>query len=357
MSKWSNLIIRGDCRDAMMMLRDLLREQIRLVYIDPPFFSGTDYTLRQRADGGHQHAAVVREVPTYSDRWPGGLKEYLAFMRTTAERLHPLLRSDGSVWVHLDWHVSHYVKVMLDEVFGYNNFMNEIVWRRTNSPKAQSLALGSQHDVILVYAVDASKFRLRPVYREHDEHSLRPYSYRDERGRFRLIEIEAQGIQRSEDRPQFEWHGRTAPYLYNRETLDEWWEKGLIYRSKNGRYSKKQYLSDVPGVPVSDLWLDIPPVQGSSVEYTGFLTQKPKALLRRIIECATDADDIVADFFVGSGTTAVAASETGRRWIVCDTSQTALDITLKRLRALQSWDESSCRIVDLTDTPPTESQL
>ncbi len=347
MNEWSNLIILGDCRDAMDRFRDLLQHQIRLVYIDPPFFSGSNYTLKQKIQGDHLHAGILNEVPTYSDRWSGGLGEYLAFMRSTAEGLHSLLRHDGTLWVHLDWHVSHYVKVMLDDVFGYNNFLNEIVWKRTNSPKAQSHALGSQHDVILVYAVDASQCRLSPIYRLHDAKSLRPYSYSDERGRFRLIEIEAQGIQRSEERTQFKWHGRTAPYLYTRETLDAWWEQGLIYRSKNGRYSKKQYLSEVPGVPVSDLWLDIPPVQGSSAEYTGFLTQKPISLLQRIIECATDSNDIVADFFVGSGTTAAASLETARRWFVCDISPVAIDITLKRLRSSQNWREDMCRVVDL----------
>ncbi|MHA2396768.1 MAG: site-specific DNA-methyltransferase [Candidatus Thorarchaeota archaeon] len=331
MSDWKNLILHGDCLDVIRNHQAILSGQVRLIYIDPPFLSGTDYTLKTRSRGDSQTAGILNEELTYSDKWKGGLDEYLDFMKVRLEAMKPLLREDGSLWVHLDWHVSHYVKVILDKIFGYSNFVNEIIWKRTNSPKAQSKGFGSQHDVILLYAVDAAKFKTQPTYREHDERSRKPYSYKDERGRFRLIEIEAQGIQRTEGRKQFEWRRRTAPYLYRKETLDEWWEAGLIYTSKNGRYTKKQYLSDVPGVPVSDLWVDIHPVQGASKQHTGFLTQKPEALLERIIESSTDPDDIVADFFVGSGTTIVVADRMNRRWIACDLSEAAIKVTRQRL--------------------------
>ena len=331
MKDWENLILHGDCLDVIRNQANELCGQVRLIYIDPPFFSGTDYTIKTRSNGDSSSAGVLSEVESYSDKWEGGLQEYLDFMRVRLEAMKPLLREDGSFWVHLDWHVSHYIKVILDEIFGYTNFVNEIVWKRTNSPKAQSRGFGNQHDVILLYAADTSKFRTEQVYREHDERSRKPYSYNDERGKFRLIEIEAQGIQRAEDRKQFEWRGRTAPYLYRQETLDEWWEAGLIYTSKNGRYTKKQYLSDIPGVPVSDLWIDIHPVQGASRENTGFLTQKPEALLERIIASSTDPGDIVIDFFAGSGTTAVVADRMNRRWLTCDTSEAAIRVTKERL--------------------------
>ena len=331
MKDWQNLILHGDCFNVIKKYRDILQGQVRLIYIDPPFFSGTDYTLKSRSGGDSKSAGLLKEKDTYSDKWKGGLKEYLEYMRIRLEVMKPLLRNDGSLWVHLDWHVSHYIKLILDEIFGYTNFVNEIVWRRTNSPKAQSKGFGSQHDVILLYAVDASKFRTNQVYREHDEKSLKPYSYEDEKGTFRLIEIEAQGIQRTEGRKQFEWRGRKAPYLYRKEKLDDWWDRRLIYTSKNGRYTKKQYLSDVPGVLVSDLWIDIPPVQGLSKEHTGFLTQKPEVLLKRVIESASDPGDLVVDFFAGSGTTAVAAAASNRRWLVCDISETAISVMKERI--------------------------
>lgn len=256
-------------------------------------------------------------------------------MRPRLEAMRGLLSEEGSLWVHLDWHISHYVKVMLDEIFGYNNFVNEIVWKRTNSPKAQSKGFGTQHDVILLYAVNSQSFETKPIYKAHDSRSLKPYSYTDDSGKFRLIEIEAQGIQRSQGRKQFEWRGRTAPYLYKKEKLDEWWENGIIYRSKNGRYTKKQYLKDSPGILVSDLWYDIAPVQGSSQENTGFLTQKPEGLLERIIQSSTEEGDVVGDFFAGSGTTAIAAAKLNRRWVLCDESDSSLEVIMRRLDVLE----------------------
>jgi adenine-specific DNA-methyltransferase len=164
---------------------------------------------------------------------------------------------------------------------------------------------------------------------------LKPYSYKDEKGKFRLIEIEAQGIQRTEKRKQFEWRGRTAPYLYKRETLDSWWKNGLIY--------------------TSDIWTDISPIQGSSKEYTGFLTQKPLSLLHRIITSATDKGDIVADFFAGSGTTAIAAATLSRNWIICDVSNVAMEVAEQRLSSLAKMKERDIqdfkgkyKIIDLT---------
>lgn len=341
MDESANIIYSGDC---LQFLKDKGREyleRIRLIYIDPPYFSGTEYSLKKRRMGAPGHAPVLREEATYTDKWEGGLQEYLQFMRERIESMKPLLRRDGSLWLHVDLHVSHYLKTMLDNIFGESNFLNDIVWRRTNSPKSQSKGFGSQHDNILLYAKDITDFETKPVYRTHDEKSLKPYRYKDERGKFRLIEIEAQGIQRTENRKQFEWRGRTAPYLYRKETLERWWKEGRIYTSKNQRYSKKQYLEEIPGILVSDLWIDISPIQGASKEYTGFITQKPTALLERIIECASDPGDIVADFFCGSGTTAVAAQNLGRTWMVSDISDVALNVTRERLKAMEGtlWEE------------------
>jgi adenine-specific DNA-methyltransferase len=335
MHDWQNHIHHGDCLRFIQEKLEELANSFRVVYIDPPFLSGTDYSLKNKSEGSPALAGKIEETPTFSDKWKG-LKHYLDFIKPRLEGMRSLLTDNGSLWVHLDWHVSHYVKTLLDEIFNYENFINEIVWKRTNSPKVQSKGLGVQHDVILLYARDAQEFYLNPIYREHDKKSLKPYSYEDEQGRFRLIEIEAQGIQRTRNRRQFEWRDRMAPYLYKKETLDKWWEGDLIYRSKHGRYTKKQYLRDTPGVPVSDLWFDIPPVQGGSLEYTGFLTQKPEALLERIILAASNGGDLVGDFFAGSGTTAIAAHRLGRRWIVCEEVASTLDIIRARLQNLDS---------------------
>lgn len=335
MDAWRDRVYQGDCLDVIDAYGHEIQDKVKLIYIDPPFLSQTEYTIQKRSKGGRAKAGALTEKVTYADKWAGGLDEYLEFLRPRLLAMKPLLSEDGSIWVHLDWHGSHYVKVMLDEIFGYANFVNEIVWKRTNSPKAQSKGFGAQHDVILVYARNTSKFSLNQILRDHDERSLKPYSYSDKLGRFRLIEIEAQGIQRTENRRQFEWRGRTAPYLYKKETLDQWWNSGLIYESKNGRYTKKQYLSDIAGIPVSDLWLDIPPIQGASKEFTGFLTQKPVALVRRILEAGTAPGDLVCDFFAGSGTTAVAAVELQRRWLICDVSQESIGVIERRLNGIK----------------------
>ncbi|MHA1925928.1 MAG: site-specific DNA-methyltransferase [Candidatus Thorarchaeota archaeon] len=341
MDEPENVIYSGDCLQFVKEWRADYLGRIRLIYIDPPYFSGTDYTLKRKRKGTPEHAPVLSEEATYTDKWRGGIQEYLQFMKERIESMKPLLQEDGSLWLHVDLHVSHYMKTMLDDIFGESNFVNDIVWKRTNSPKSQSKGFGSQHDNILLYAKDIKKFETKPVYRKHDEKSLKPYRYEDERGKFRLIEIEAQGIQRTENRKQFEWRGRTAPYLYRKETLEKWWKDGRIYTSKNQRYSKKQYLDEVPGILVSDLWIDINPIQGASREYTGFITQKPTALLERVIECASDPGDSVADFFCGSGTTAVAAQNLGRTWVVCDQSEVALGVTRERLKAIDGaqWQE------------------
>lgn len=343
MGDWQNHLHHGDCLGFMHDQFDTLRNRFRVIYIDPPFLSGTSYSLKNRSEGTPTHAGNTKETPTYVDKWEG-MEEYLGFMNARLRMMRELLTGNGSLWVHLDWHVSHYVKILLDDIFSYKNFVNEIVWKRTNSPKIQSKGLGAQHDVILLYSKNDQKFQLNSIYRRHDKKSLKPYSYQDEHGKFRLIEIEAQGIQRTQNRRQFEWRGRTAPYLYREDILDHWWKEGLIYQSKNGRYTKKQYLSDTSGVPVSDLWFDIPPVQGSSLEYTGFLTQKPEALLERIIQAASVEGDLVADFFAGSGTTAVAAHRLNRKWLLCEEIASTIEIIKKRLGNLDTsiqYDYSS----------------
>lgn len=333
MEPWRNMLFKGDCLRVILERLKNLQGQFRQIYIDPPFFSGTDYSLRRKSNASAETAATLSEEMTYSDKWDN-IDQYLEFMKPRLSSMRDLLAENGSLWVHLDCHVSHYIKMVLDEIFGYRNFVNEIIWKRTNSPKIQSKGFGTQHDVILLYALNSQKFQTKPIYRKHDTKSLKPYSYEDERGKFRLIEIEAQGIQRTQGRRQFEWRGRRAPYLYRKETLDKWWSEGIIYRSKNGRYTKKQYLADSQGIQISDLWFDIPPIQGSAQESTGFLTQKPESLLERVITSSTDKGDLVGDFFAGSGTTAVVAERLERRWVACDESDSAIELASRRLDSL-----------------------
>jgi adenine-specific DNA-methyltransferase len=331
---WKNRLIWGDNKQIMSsLLKQGWAGKIDLIYIDPPFFTGADFsfTTRLYSDGQKSKNSIIGQK-AYSDSWDGGISSYLMYMHDRLKLMKDLLRHNGSIYIHLDWRVVHYVKIMCDEIFGYDNFVNEIIWKKTNSPKSQSNGFGSQHDTLLVYS-KSGNFRFKAPYREFDHNSLKPYCYDDGDGNgpYRLIEIEAQGVQRTPNRKQFEFRGRTAPYLYNINTLKEWDSLGLIYKTANGRYCRKQYLKEMKGIPVSDIWVDkqVSPIQ--SAEKVGYDTQKPEGLLRRIIETSTNEGDVVADFFSGSGTTLSVAEKLGRKWIGSDLSIHAINTVKKRL--------------------------
>jgi len=331
---WKNRLIWGD---NFLVMGSLLKEfagKVNLIYVDPPFATGDNFTftvnIGDQAEVTKEPSAL--EVKAYRDTWGKGMQSYLQMMYDRLVLMKELLADTGSIYVHLDWHVGHYVKLIMDEIFGKENFINEIIWKKTNSPKAQSKTFGTQHDVIFWYSI-TDKHPYNKVYREFDKGSLKPYIYNDNngKGKYRLIEIEAQGVQRTAGRKQFDFRGRKAPWLYSLEKLEKWYQEGRIYKSKNGRYSKKQYLSEVEGLLVSDLWFDkeVSPIQ--SAEKVGYETQKTKSLLKRIIEATSNEGDLVADFFCGSGTTGAVAEKLGRRWIMCDLGRFAIHTTRKRL--------------------------
>lgn len=332
--EWVNKLIWGDNRLVMSsLLKQGWKGKINLIYIDPPFYTGADFSYTTHFESeeyGKKSSSI--EHKAYRDTWDGGIASYLRYMHERLLLMKDLLAESGSIYIHLDWRVIHYVKIICDEIFGYDNFVNEIIWKKTNSPKAQSKGFGTQHDTILIYS-KSGDLRFKQPFREFDDGSLKPYSYDDHdgKGKYRLIEIEAQGVQKTPNRKQFTFRDRTAPYLYNIDTLKEWDSQGIIYRTAKGRYCKKQYLRDMKGVLVSDIWVDreASPIQSS--EKIGYDTQKPEDLLRRIIETSTSEGDLVADFFCGSGTTPAVAEKLGRRWIGSDLSKYSIQTTKKRL--------------------------
>jgi adenine-specific DNA-methyltransferase len=229
-------------------------------------------------------------------------------MRKRLELAGDLLKISGLIMISIDINEIAQLKLLCDEIFSEKNLVANIVWRKTNSPKAQAVGLGNQHEYILIYAKDFSKIKINKRIGEITESYTKMFSQddKDGRGKYRTIEIEAHGIQNNEKRNRFKFRGRTAPWLYSIKTLENWWNEGKISVSKNGRYRKKEYLSEIKGRLISDLWTDeeIKPLQGSSSEYVNFLTQKPISLIKRAIKLYEPNKGIVLDFFAGSGTTA-----------------------------------------------------
>jgi len=335
---FKNKLIWGDNKLVMESLLDNFSGKIKLIYIDPPFAVGSDFALEVEIGNDEilKESSIIEEV-AYRDTWGKGNDSYIKMIHSRLKLIHQLLAEDGALFLHCDYRTSSLTRIILDEIFGTDSYRNEIIWRKTNSPKFQSTGLGNQYDSIFVYSKsDKSKFS--KVFRPFDEKSLKPYSYEDERGKYRLIEIEAQGVQRSPNRKQFEFKGRVAPYLYNINQLNEWDQNGMIYESGGGRFSKKQYLADMEGVLVSDLWVDdgVSPLQGSKPEVTGYPTQKPESLLERVIKFASNEGDLVADFFCGSGTTLAVAERLGRKWIGTDLGRFAIHTCRKRLLQIEN---------------------
>ncbi|MBS3123333.1 site-specific DNA-methyltransferase [Candidatus Woesearchaeota archaeon] len=337
--EWFNRMIYGDNLLAMQALlagdKDTpsMRGKIDLIYIDPPFDSKADY--RTKITLPHtdiEQKPTVIEQFAYADTWKDGTASYLAMMVTRLILMRELLSEQGTIVLHIDWHVGHYVKVIMDEIFGKENFENELIWKKTNSPKAQSKGFGTQHDILFVYS-KSSNGVFNQQFREFDAKSLVPYSYDDNdgKGKFRLIELEAQGVQKTAGRKSFEFKGHKAQYLYNINILTQWDKEGRIYHTSTGRYSKKQYLDEMEGVLLSDIWVDqdVAPIQSS--EKIGYDTQKPYGLLNRIIRSFSKENSLVADFFSGSGTTGAVAEKLGRKWIMSDLGKPACMIQRKRL--------------------------
>lgn len=341
---WTNKLIWGDNRLILSSLsKGPVRQQIeaagglKLVYIDPPFDVGYDFSLDVAVgeDSFNKEPSVLEQL-AYRDTWGKGAESFVNMIHQRLRLLHDLIAEDGTIFLHCDSRTKHLTRLILDEVFGSSNFRSEIVWKKTNSPKAQAGGLGAQYDTILWYS-KSENFTFNQPYRSFDDKAMKPYGYSDDRGRFRLIELEAQGVQKSANRRSFDFKGRVAQWVYNIDQLNLWDETGYIYTTSNGRFAKKQYLHEMEGVLVSDIWVDedVPPLQGKSGENVDYPTQKPETLLRRIIEMASKEGDLVADFFVGSGTTLAVAEKLGRTWIGADLGRFAIHTSRKRLISVQ----------------------
>ena len=336
---WINKIFWGDNLQVMShMLKDY-RGKVDMVYIDPPFDSKAQYKKTIKVRGQDVSNDMLSfEEKQYNDIWTNDT--YLQFMYERLILIRELLKDTGSIWVHCDMSRGHYIKVILDEVFGQNNFINQITWKRTfaHGDMGQGAKhLGRISDYILVYSVSPN-VKLNSVYTPYEkEYEERVYKNVDPDGRrWQSVSLTGPGGA-AKGNPYYEFLGVSRYWQYSKENMQRLYDEGRIHQSKPGAVPRrKMYLDEAKGVPLQDIWTDIVPVQGAAKENTYYPTQKPTALLERILEVATNPDDIVFDCFMGSGTTQAVAMKMGRKFLGADINLGSIQITTKRLLTLAS---------------------
>jgi len=297
---WTNKLIWGDNKLVLSSLvNGPMREDIekegglKLIYIDPPFAVGADFSFNIEINGetAEKKQSVIEEI-AYRDTWGKGISSYLVMMYERLKLMHQLLADDGSIYVHCDWRVNSFLKLILNDIFGFSNFQTEIIWLLSGVSGYKSLAntFVRGHDTIIYFSKSANPI-FNKQYLEYSKEQLKRFSSVDENGR----------------------------------------------RYKSITKERRIYLDDSKGVPISDVWSDIASFQTivNSSEILNYPTQKPEALLERIIRASSNEGDLVADFFCGSGTTPAVAEKNNRKWIACDLGRFAIHTTRKRLIGIQ----------------------
>ncbi len=326
-ASWRNLIVQGDNLQFLKtcyinqdpIIKDKVKGQVKLVYIDPPFATKSDFSA---ADGEDSYADQLDRAEFVEQ-----IRERLVFLRE-------IMADDASIYMHLDERMAHYIRVVMDEIFGRENFQNGIVWQRTHAHNMPTKTFTRCTDTILFYPKNPG-FVFHKQYGDYGPAQMKRYKH-DKNGR--LYKAENLTFSTANASRQFEWRGSKPPanrsWGYSRENLERLWSEGRILTKKDGSPrldGLKIYLEETKGKPVSVIWDDIPRIGNTSQERTDYPTQKPEALLDRIIHASSDPGDLVMDVFAGSGTTAAVAEKLGRRWIVCDFGKHAIYTMQKRM--------------------------
>ena len=326
---WSNKLIWGDNKLVLASLKNgPMRREIeaagglKLVYIDPPFDVGADFSFDIEVGDTDERItkdpSLIEEI-AYRDTWGKGKDSYIAMLFERLQIINQLMHPDGSLFVHVGWQVSGLVRLALDEIFGPSHHLNEIIWKRTphaGSSKSRAMKFPVNHETIFWYS-KGEKYTYECQYEPYSEEYIKRFSNpdNDPRGPWQSVSLKT----------------------FSKETLERLKsEHKLIYPQKNGSgYRYKWFLRETKGKQIEDIWTDVGAENSMSQERTDYPTQKPNSLLERIVNTASNPGDLVADFFCGSGTTLAVAEKLGRKWIGCDLGRFAIHTSRKRLIGVQ----------------------
>ena len=346
-----NLVIRGECVSACAYLKEQ-GIQVDLVYIDPPFASGADYAkqvyIRRNTKVAEAIAQAEQELDIadlkafeekmYGDVWDK--EKYLSWIYENLMAIKSVMSETASIYVHLDWHIGHYVKILMDEIFGEDNFRNEITWVRTASHNDSTQNYSRVKDSIFFYS-KSEVYPFNVQYTPYSKEYIDGEWTQAPSGRYYKFE---NMLDPQNKMSAYDFHGTVARWRTSPEKFEELWNApqtevpnshGRIRLGKNGCPIKRcriVFLDELPGVPLNDNWEDIPYVAGRAAESANYATQKPEALLGRIIKASSNQGMLVADFFGGSGVTAAVASKLGRRFIHCDIGVNSIQTARDRLK-------------------------
>ena len=350
----NNLVIRGECLSACAYLKDK-GIQVDLVYIDPPFASGADYTkkvyIRRNPKVAQLMAQIeknldIDEIRAFEEKMYGDIwdkESYLNWMYENLMAMKSVMSEEASIYVHLDYHIGHYVKILMDEIFGEDNFRNEIIWKRATA-HSDAEFYGNNFDCIFFYTKSQSGYTFNPMFTEYDESYAARFKRTDPDGRrWDDRDLTAKGLQGGGY--TYEYKGVTSLWRCPIETMERLDKEGRLYFTSKGGIRRKLYMDELPGMPTQSIWADIFPVNSQAEERVDYATQKPEDLLERIIKASSNEGMLVADFFGGSGVTAAVANKLGRNFIHCDIGINSIQTARDRLLA----DKAEFKVLEVKD--------
>jgi site-specific DNA-methyltransferase (adenine-specific) len=364
---WKDQLYFGDNLDVLK--KYIPNEVVDLVYIDPPFNSGANYNVLFKP-AAEQASKETAQIQAFEDTWTwsaeadatyhgiisgtittdpipedvvtltaalysflktSSMMAYLVMMIPRLVELRRVLKPTGSIYVHCDPTASHYLKLLMDGVFGPDNYRSEVVWKRT-SGHSDAVRFGSVHDTILFYSRGSSP-TWNQLYQDYNSDYVEQYyRYQDKDGRrFMSGDLSAAGLQGGGY--EYEWKGITRVWRCPMKTMERLVAEGRIFYTKNNMPRLKRYLDEAKGIALQDVWTDIEALRSWHKEKLGYPTQKPEALLERIISASSNPGDLVLDAFAGCGTATAVAQKLGRRWVGIDIAIPAIDVMVKRLEA------------------------